>query len=63
MGYDVSILTDKALSRNNLSQFDAIIAGVRAYNTDEWLGNHYEALMKYIHDGGNLLVQYNTIHR
>ena len=60
MGYDVTILGDKALSRNNLSQFDAIIAGVRAYNTDDWLGNHYEALMKYIHDGGNLIVQYNT---
>ena len=60
MGYDVTVLGDKALSRNNLSQFDAIIAGVRAYNTDEWLGNHYEALMKYVHDGGNLIVQYNT---
>ena len=60
MGYEVTILGNKELSRNNLQQFDAIIAGVRAYNTDEWLNNHYDALMKYVNDGGNLIVQYNT---
>ncbi len=60
MGYDVTFLDDKSLSRNNLQQFDAIIAGVRAYNTDEWLNAHYEQLMKYVNDGGNLIVQYNT---
>jgi len=60
MGYEVTILGNKELSRNNIQQFDAIIAGVRAYNTDEWLNNHYDALMKYVNDGGNLIVQYNT---
>ncbi len=30
MGYDVAILTNKELSRNNLKEFDAIITGVRA---------------------------------
>lgn len=60
MGYEVTILGNKELSRNNLQQFDAIITGVRAYNTDEWLNNHYDALMKYVNDGGNLIVQYNT---
>ncbi|MGC4037024.1 MAG: PIG-L family deacetylase [Chitinophagaceae bacterium] len=60
MGYEVTILGDKELSKNNLQQFDAIIAGVRAYNTDEWLNNHYDALMKYVNDGGNLIAQYNT---
>lgn len=60
MGYEVTILGDKELTKNNIAQFDAIIAGVRAYNTDEWLNNHYDALMKYVNDGGNLIVQYNT---
>jgi len=60
MGYEVTILTDKELSRNHLQQFDAIITGVRAYNTDEWLNNHYEKLMKYVELGGNVIVQYNT---
>lgn len=60
MGYDVTLLSDKELSRNNLSQFNAIIAGVRAYNTNEWLNVYYEKLMNYVEGGGNLIVQYNT---
>ncbi len=60
MGYEVTLLGDKELSRNNLSQYDAIITGVRAYNTNEWMNNHYDQLMKYVKDGGNLIVQYNT---
>jgi hypothetical protein len=62
MGYEVTLLTDKELSRNNLNQFDAIITGVRAYNTNEWMNKHYDKLMKYVNDGGNLIVQYNTIN-
>jgi uncharacterized protein YifN (PemK superfamily) len=60
MGYEVTLLTDKELSRNNLKQFDAIISGVRAYNTNEWLNKYYDKLMKYVNDGGNYIVQYNT---
>ena len=60
MGYEVSLLGDKELSKNNLNQFDAIITGVRAYNTNGWMNNHYDKLMKYVNDGGNLIVQYNT---
>ena len=60
MGYEVTMLSDKELSRNNLHQFDAIITGVRAYNTDIWLNNYYDKLMKYVNEGGNLIVQYNT---
>lgn len=60
MGYEVTLLTDKELSRNNLSQFDAILTGIRAYNTNDWMGKHYDKLMKYVNDGGNLIVQYNT---
>lgn len=60
MGYEVTLLTDKELTRNNLKQFDAVLSGVRAYNTNEWLNKHYEKLMKYVEGGGNLIVQYNT---
>jgi LmbE family N-acetylglucosaminyl deacetylase len=60
MGYEVTLLTDKELSRNNLQQFDAIITGVRAYNTHEWMNKYYDKLMKYVNEGGNLIVQYNT---
>ena len=60
MGYEVVLLSDKELSRNNFSQFDAIITGVRAYNTHAWMNKHYDKLMKYVYEGGNLIVQYNT---
>ena len=60
MGYEVILLTDKELSKNGLEKYDAIITGVRAYNTNEWMNKHYDKLMKYVNDGGNLIVQYNT---
>ena len=60
MGYEVTLLTDKELSKNGLEKYDAIITGVRAYNTNEWMNKHYDKLMKYVNDGGNLIVQYNT---
>jgi hypothetical protein len=60
MGYDVKVLSDAELGNGNLSQYDAIITGVRAYNIKESLSLHYSRLMKYIEDGGNLIVQYNT---
>lgn len=59
MGFEVSLLTDKELSRNNLQQFDAIISGVRAFNTNDWMSKHYEKLMKYVANGGNYIVQYS----
>jgi hypothetical protein len=60
MGYEVNMLTLKELTRSDLAKFDAIITGVRAYNTNDWLGNYYDKLMKYVEQGGNLIVQYNT---
>ena len=60
MGYQVTILNENVLAQNDLQKFDAIITGIRAYNTNEWLNQYYSRLMKYIEDGGNLIVQYNT---
>lgn len=60
IGYEVVLLGEKEIQRNNLQQFDAIITGVRAYNTNDWMSRHYQKLMKYVENGGNLIVQYNT---
>ncbi|MGZ8538460.1 MAG: PIG-L family deacetylase, partial [Flavisolibacter sp.] len=59
MGYEVTLLTDKELARNNLKQFDAIISGVRAFNTNEWMNKYYDKLMNYVKEGGNYIVQYS----
>jgi LmbE family N-acetylglucosaminyl deacetylase len=63
LGFQVVSLTDELLTKENLYQFDAIISGVRAYNTNERLQAHYNRLMDYVQKGGNLIVQYNTNNR
>jgi hypothetical protein len=57
------MLTEELLSSDNLSKYDAIVTGVRAYNTNERLQIHYSKLMEYVNNGGNLIVQYNTNNR
>lgn len=59
MGYDVVILKQRDITTANLKQFDAVIAGVRAYDVHDWLTARYDILMGYVKDGGNLIVQYN----
>lgn len=60
MGYAVTSINRSNIDAVSLSSFDAIITGVRAYNTNEWLNDYYDKLMSYVKDGGNLIVQYNT---
>jgi LmbE family N-acetylglucosaminyl deacetylase len=63
IGYMVTALTDEALSGGDLSKYNAIVTGVRAYNTNERLQLHHNRLMEYVKQGGNLIVQYNTNNR
>lgn len=63
IGYKVTVLTDEILSNDNLKKFNAIVTGVRAYNINERLQIHYNKLMSYVQNGGNLIVQYNTNNR
>ncbi len=60
LGYNVEILKEDAISKGNLSQYDAIITGIRAFNTNENLFHYKTKLLDYVKDGGNLIVQYNT---
>lgn len=63
IGYNVTTLTDDLLLNEDLSKYNAIVTGVRAYNTNERLQVHYNKLMTYVNNGGNLIVQYNTNNR
>ncbi len=60
MGYRVTMLSEKDITATNLKQFDALIAGVRAYNTNLWLSIASPILNDYVKEGGVFLVQYNT---
>jgi hypothetical protein len=60
VGYRVEMLTDEDLRSRDLSVFDAIITGVRAYNTRDILKQVQKQLMNYVSGGGRLIVQYNV---
>lgn len=63
VGFNVTILTDELLAKENLSKYNAIVTGIRAYNTNERLPLFNEKLFEYVKNGGNLIVQYNTNSR
>jgi LmbE family N-acetylglucosaminyl deacetylase len=63
VGYEVTLLDAAALAPAALARFDAVVTGVRAFNTDERLRAAHAALMAYVEGGGTLVVQYNTNNR
>ena len=63
IGYQVDILEESDLSSENLKQYDAILTGIRFFNINERSPFMAPKLLKYVEDGGNLIVQYNTRHR
>jgi LmbE family N-acetylglucosaminyl deacetylase len=60
LGYQVTLLDENNLDNSDLSQFDAVITGIRAYNTNDRLVTNYEKMMRYVETGGTLIVQYST---
>ncbi|MCC7465516.1 MAG: LmbE family protein, partial [Saprospiraceae bacterium] len=60
MGCQVKVLESKDMELATLSKLDAIVMGIRAYNTKDELKVHHARLMEYVQNGGTLLVQYNT---
>ncbi|MBC7774270.1 MAG: PIG-L family deacetylase [Phycisphaerae bacterium] len=60
MGCAVTILDDKDMETATLAKFDAIVVGIRAYNTKDGLKFSQAKLFEYARNGGTLVVQYNT---
>lgn len=59
VGYTVDMLSDKDLAGGDLQHYDAIVAGIRAYNTRKSLQYVQDRLLDYVRKGGTLVVQYN----
>ena len=59
LGYHVTMLTENDLETKNLTDFDAIVTGIRLYNTDKQISFEQPKLLKYVENGGTLVVQYN----
>jgi hypothetical protein len=60
VGYDVHQLTENEIINGDLSVYDAIVTGVRAYNVNERLVMSRLNLLEYVKNGGNLVIQYNN---
>lgn len=63
IGYEVITISPEDITEETLSRFDAIVVGVRAYNTIENLKYKQDILFDFVSNGGNMIVQYNTSHR
>ena len=59
IGYQVDII-DANTSLKTLVEYDALILGIRAYNTIQELRFANETLFEYVKQGGTMIVQYNT---
>jgi LmbE family N-acetylglucosaminyl deacetylase len=60
IGVHVSYLSAQDLASAELKRYDAIVLGVRAYAVRPDLIANNARLLKYVDDGGVVIVQYNT---
>lgn len=60
IGYTVTSLAPSEITAEKLAAFDAIVVGIRAYNTVEELATIQALLFNYVEAGGTMVVQYNT---
>ncbi len=59
LGASVQLLEESELASGDLSKFDAIVTGVRAYERRRDLRAYNQRLLDYARNGGTVLVQYN----
>lgn len=63
IGYSVVEINEDDISLENLKSFDAVILGIRAYNTNDRAKFYQKDLHNYVSEGGTLIAQYNTNRR
>jgi LmbE family N-acetylglucosaminyl deacetylase len=61
IGYSVKVLSEPEITAKNLTQFSAVVLGIRAYNTQDRISNWLPELFDYVKDGGVAIAQYNTL--
>ena len=60
MGYEVWEMKDDEVNAASLKRVDAVVLGVRAFNTNKRMPYMITDLLDYVKTGGTLVVQYNT---
>jgi LmbE family N-acetylglucosaminyl deacetylase len=60
IGYTVKVLDPAEITAENLARFDAVVLGIRAYNTQQRIVELQRQLLAYVEHGGVVIAQYNT---
>ncbi|MDP3314049.1 PIG-L family deacetylase [Lutibacter sp.] len=63
IGYTVVELNEDEITPEKIANFDAIIVGIRTYNTSDKATFYQKHLHNFVANGGNLIVQYHTNSR
>jgi LmbE family N-acetylglucosaminyl deacetylase len=59
LGVKVDMLSADDIAFGNLSRYDVIVTGIRAYERRDDLRANNSRLLEYVNDGGTVIVQYN----
>lgn len=60
VGYQVELINLETIKSDELSKFETIIVGIRAFNTESSLKTKNKLLFDYTKNGGTVIVQYQT---
>ncbi len=60
LGIPVTMITADQLASGDLTRFDTIVVGIRAYDVRSDIREHNQRLLDFVSRGGTLVVQYNA---
>jgi LmbE family N-acetylglucosaminyl deacetylase len=60
IGMKVTLIPAEQLASEDLSQYQTIVLGIRAYDTQKDLAANNKKLLDFVSNGGTLVAQYNT---
>lgn len=60
VGYNVDFINLETVKAEDLSKFETIIVGIRAFNTESSLKTKNKLLFDYVKNGGTVITQYQT---
>ncbi|MGD0215705.1 MAG: PIG-L family deacetylase [Terriglobales bacterium] len=61
IGMNVTLIPPEKLATEDLSKYETIVLGIRAYDTQKEVIDNNKRLLDYVENGGRLVVQYNTM--
>ncbi|MGB7942390.1 MAG: PIG-L family deacetylase [Terriglobales bacterium] len=61
IGMDVTMIPADELASEDLSKYQTIVLGIRAYDTQKGVIANNKRLLDFVENGGRLVVQYNTM--